>query len=150
PGSAGGAAPGRRPRRPAGRDRDTAKGGGLEALARDRRASVVALVRRHARGRDPGLERDDRGAVVIEASPDFAYIVNRQQTPSDSREFLVWKEARLQSELSVFDEPCGSSGEAPAMQVLTSPPSGWPALVLNADFRPLSYYPLSLWPWQEV
>ena len=24
-----------------------------------------------------------------------------------------------------------------------------PALVLNADFRPLSYYPLSLWPWQE-
>ena len=25
-----------------------------------------------------------------------------------------------------------------------------PALVLNADFRPLSYYPLSLWPWQEV
>ncbi|HRO16215.1 MAG TPA: HNH endonuclease, partial [Paracoccus sp. (in: a-proteobacteria)] len=25
-----------------------------------------------------------------------------------------------------------------------------PALVLNADFRPLSYYPLSLWPWQET
>ena len=25
-----------------------------------------------------------------------------------------------------------------------------PALVLNADFRPLSYYPLSLWPWQDV
>ena len=24
-----------------------------------------------------------------------------------------------------------------------------PALVLNADFRPLSYFPLSLWPWQE-
>lgn len=23
------------------------------------------------------------------------------------------------------------------------------ALVLNADYRPLSYYPLSLWPWQE-
>ena len=23
-----------------------------------------------------------------------------------------------------------------------------PALVLNADFTPLSYYPLSLWPWQ--
>ena len=36
------------------------------------------------------------------------------------------------------------------MQVLTRPPSGWPALVLNADYRPLSYYPLSLWPWQEV
>ncbi len=25
-----------------------------------------------------------------------------------------------------------------------------PALVLNADFRPLSYYPLSIWPWQEA
>ena len=25
-----------------------------------------------------------------------------------------------------------------------------PALVLNADFRPLSYFPLSLWPWQEA
>ena len=36
------------------------------------------------------------------------------------------------------------------MQVLSRPPSGFPALVLNADFRPLSYYPLSLWPWQEV
>ena len=36
------------------------------------------------------------------------------------------------------------------MQVLSRPPSGWPALVLNADYRPLSYYPLSLWPWQEV
>ena len=26
----------------------------------------------------------------------------------------------------------------------------FPSLVLNADFRPLSYYPLSLWPWQEA
>lgn len=25
-----------------------------------------------------------------------------------------------------------------------------PALVLNADFKPLSYYPLSVWPWQEA
>lgn len=25
-----------------------------------------------------------------------------------------------------------------------------PALVLNADYRPLSWYPLSLWPWQEA
>ncbi len=23
-------------------------------------------------------------------------------------------------------------------------------MVLNADYRPLSYYPLSLWPWQET
>lgn len=25
----------------------------------------------------------------------------------------------------------------------------YPALVLNADFRPLSYFPLSLWSWQD-
>ena len=26
-------------------------------------------------------------------------------------------------------------------------PDSCPALVLNADYTPLSYYPLSLWPW---
>ena len=31
-----------------------------------------------------------------------------------------------------------------------SPPSDSPALVLNADFRPLSYFPLSLWSWQDT
>nr|WP_276588874.1 MULTISPECIES: HNH endonuclease [unclassified Sphingomonas] len=29
-------------------------------------------------------------------------------------------------------------------------PEGCPALVLNADYTPLSYYPLSLWPWQTA
>jgi 5-methylcytosine-specific restriction endonuclease McrA len=29
-------------------------------------------------------------------------------------------------------------------------PNSCPALVLNADFRPLSYYPLSLWSWQDA
>jgi 5-methylcytosine-specific restriction endonuclease McrA len=28
--------------------------------------------------------------------------------------------------------------------------SACPALVLNADYRPLSYYPLSLWSWQDA
>src|ERR1700682_743520 len=27
---------------------------------------------------------------------------------------------------------------------------GWPVLVLNADFPPLTYYPLSLWSWQDA
>ena len=27
---------------------------------------------------------------------------------------------------------------------------GCPALVLNADYTPLSYYPLSVWPWQTA
>ena len=29
-------------------------------------------------------------------------------------------------------------------------PNACPALVLNADFRPLSYFPLSLWSWQDT
>jgi len=29
-------------------------------------------------------------------------------------------------------------------------PEAFPALVLNADYRPLSYFPLSLWGWQTA
>ncbi len=32
---------------------------------------------------------------------------------------------------------------------MTPPLDTCPALVLNADFRPLSYFPLSLWSWQD-
>lgn len=35
-------------------------------------------------------------------------------------------------------------------QLFAPAPKAAPALVLNADFRPLSYYPLSLWCWQDV
>jgi len=33
---------------------------------------------------------------------------------------------------------------------MSPPPDNTPALVLNADFRPLSYFPLSLWSWQDA
>ena len=33
---------------------------------------------------------------------------------------------------------------------MSAGPESCPALVLNADFRPLNYFPLSLWPWQEA
>jgi 5-methylcytosine-specific restriction endonuclease McrA len=33
--------------------------------------------------------------------------------------------------------------------VLSAAAGTYPALVLNADFRPLSYFPLSLWSWQD-
>ena len=36
------------------------------------------------------------------------------------------------------------------MQVAERLPEACPALVLNADFRPLSYFPLSLWSWQDT
>jgi 5-methylcytosine-specific restriction endonuclease McrA len=33
---------------------------------------------------------------------------------------------------------------------VATPLDSCPALVLNADFRPLSYFPLSLWSWQDA
>lgn len=33
---------------------------------------------------------------------------------------------------------------------VSTPLEQCPALVLNADYRPLSYFPLSLWSWQEA
>ena len=38
-----------------------------------------------------------------------------------------------------------SAGEDPSRNL-----SSCPALVLNADYTPLSYHPLSLWPWQTA
>lgn len=38
----------------------------------------------------------------------------------------------------------------PECSDVTASPESCPALVLNADFQPLSYFPLSLWPWQTV
>jgi len=37
-----------------------------------------------------------------------------------------------------------------AVQSRMLPLESCPALVLNADFQPLSYFPLSLWHWQTV
>jgi 5-methylcytosine-specific restriction endonuclease McrA len=34
--------------------------------------------------------------------------------------------------------------------VNVSNPDACPALILNADYRPLSYFPLSLWSWQDT
>ncbi|MCC7304991.1 MAG: HNH endonuclease [Alphaproteobacteria bacterium] len=39
---------------------------------------------------------------------------------------------------------------AGAVVDVTTPLERCPALVLNADYRPLSYFPLSIWPWQEA
>jgi len=36
------------------------------------------------------------------------------------------------------------------ISLFTAPPERCPALVLNADYRPLSYFPLSLWSWQDA
>lgn len=40
--------------------------------------------------------------------------------------------------------------ETQMLNVAAASPEAHPALVLNADYRPLSYYPLSLWSWQDA
>ncbi len=40
--------------------------------------------------------------------------------------------------------------EATAYAQPTLHPQNCPVLVLNADYRPLSYYPLSIWSWQDA
>lgn len=39
---------------------------------------------------------------------------------------------------------------AVVMRVFRTAPDDLRCLVLNADYQPLSYYPLSTWPWQEA
>ena len=51
----------------------------------------------------------------------------------------------LKSELIERAARFRSAGEDPDRNL-----AGCPALVLNADYTPLSYYPLSLWPWQTA
>lgn len=43
-----------------------------------------------------------------------------------------------------------SAAPNPATFVRTPNTHNYPALVLNADYRPLSYFPLSLWSWQSA
>lgn len=51
----------------------------------------------------------------------------------------------LKSELIERAARFRSAGDDPRRHI-----SNCPALVLNADYTPLSYYPLSLWPWQTA
>ena len=51
----------------------------------------------------------------------------------------------LKSELIERAARFRSAGDDPDRHL-----SDCPALVLNADYTPLSYYPLSLWPWQTA
>ena len=51
----------------------------------------------------------------------------------------------LKSELIERAARFRSAGDDPFRSL-----SDCPALVLNADYTPLSYFPLSLWPWQTA
>ena len=64
---------------------------------------------------------------------------------SSNRHLALSEEAMLKAELIERAARFRSAGEDPSRGL-----SDCPALVLNADYTPLSYYPLSLWPWQTA
>ena len=64
---------------------------------------------------------------------------------SSNRHLALSEEAMLKAELIERAARFRSAGEDPSRNL-----SDCPALVLNADYTPLSYYPLSLWPWQTA
>ena len=64
---------------------------------------------------------------------------------SSNRHLALSQEAMLKAELIERAARFRSAGEDPSRGL-----SDCPALVLNADYTPLSYYPLSLWPWQTA
>src|SRR3546814_21201734 len=55
---------------------------------------------------------------------------------------------------SIYSRPQGLAPRADRRRKdgpgMTGAVQAYPALVLNADFRPLSYFPLSLWSWQDA
>ena len=52
--------------------------------------------------------------------------------------------------LTVWSRFFSAEREAIVVQASAAHPESRPALVLNADYRPLSYYPLSVWHWQDA
>lgn len=65
-----------------------------------------------------------------------------------------WKENTFSSENTVgrvtrVETPTLTTALSPLPKTGMIPIGGYPALVLNADYTPLSFVPLSLWSWQD-
>lgn len=54
--------------------------------------------------------------------------------------------------MGLVSDPC--EGQPSIARAISEPSlagnGAYPCLILNADFQPLSYYPLSLWSWQDT
>lgn len=75
----------------------------------------------------------------------FAGSINRQSDKEGSP-LISKKEAKTPLNSSAMLETKGDT----LMLGMSKSLENCPALILNADFRPLSYFPLSIWPWQEA
>lgn len=86
----------------------------------------------------PPLQRDNGVA-------DGAYIPASSHTKTKSK----WRHTETQ--MAAAGVPALQTNRLPTPREGQRIPNGrYPALVLNADYRPLSYVPLSLWSWQDT
>ena len=87
----------------------------------------------------------------------YAVKMRRDALPVDligeSRKFAAMPESFWTSQ-SCNNRPNIEGADAESIRrvrlTIAVSPQALPALVLNADYRPLSYYPLSLWSWQDA
>src|SRR4029079_8539769 len=68
------------------------------------------------------------------------------------RSAINWRQCSPAHNILRVEGPFSPSPWGSAVGLYGLPDGGqhFPALVLNADFRPLSYFPLSLWSWQDA
>src|SRR3712207_2783396 len=76
--------------------------------------------------------------------------VTREDGPRPSPPCLSFLGRATGPESWSSDQPNGRLRALVYHPDLIRHPDSCPALVLNADYTPLSYYPLSLWPWQSA
>ena len=100
----------------------------------------VAGKRAKAAGRAPACRRTSG----VTAGPAHAPRCARIRRPASQN-----RHRRCRLSRTSGNHPVPDRLDASNMTVHVSP-DAHPALVLNADYRPLSYYPLSLWSWQDA
>src|SRR5262249_18638423 len=111
---------------------------------RARRPGGVAYLGRNRPWNRPGRPSPGRGIPCQELCPQQIAGVQVTLRPG----FTILSRCPISSALAAWRQR-SKEVEERRLNVHVSP-VGFPALVLNADFRPLSYYPLSLWSWQDA
>ena len=95
------------------------------------------------------------GAFVIDPSPESANLTQMQSIATWRYPYIVSASGRLPALVprAAGEGEVSNGMDGDFRTHFVRDPAAlkqFPALVLNADYRPLSYYPLSLWPWQEA
>src|SRR5262245_35217699 len=112
-----------------------------------RKASATASTRRACATAANSWRGDSRASAETVKQP--ARRNPRRRNPLCALHNCVTLAYRIGASPASARDRWASGREEPRLNAQVFP-GGFPALVLNADFRPLSYYPLSLWSWQDA